>query len=498
MQARQTKATSESKGVAEEHSSFLNCYLDEAKTAAYLRFSNLGDFRRMKLSYPVIQAFLQLRKNRFGWAKKVLQNIRDTKSLGEEFPPGVDPAAHYPVDEGTLEDESECQTNEHNKTMQCTMVIVELVRSLQAWDHVKLAEKKVQQATIVQQFETATGLTFPSDIYQVVKVPAATLTADKDIGEHELETHNRAIQLLKNMARTCRPEVWGPAYGPARKSKTPLRRTDCRKSAPLWMADDVADAVPKVKASQSLHRCKATALSKSKNGKELGTHMDEVDDDENPVKTEAGLSRLPDFQERYNMYQDALSVLDQCKKYQMCPNRMSVVPKDGDHASPHHFDDSDTPWPKLFTDYIDKRPGPFSLIFRMGRAEEDTSILESIVPPQQLETVAPTIINKLTASINVQQDDHGQDEKTSALMKNIRSLGYHIDLDEPSFQHRPAQKITTSSTIAQNEKNVQETSTTKMATGRQRVSKEQLPVLHILPLQLPRFEDQRPGSTRRS
>jgi len=430
LKARQTKSTSESKGVAEDLSSFLNCYLDEAKTAAYLRFSNLGDFRRMKLSYPVIKAFLQLRKDRFGWAKKVLEKIRETTHLDEEFLPGVDPVIRYPVKEGTLEDESERQNNEHNKTMQFTMVIAELVRTLQAWEHINLAEKKVQQATIVQEFQAATGLTFPSDIYQVVKVPAAFLTADGKIGEHQLETYNRAIQLVKNMARTCRPEAWDPVFGAGRKSKTPFRRTDCCKSATSWMTSGAADAMVNVKASQPLHRCKATPLLKRKLGKELyahvdevdgdetpiqsaevtkekaskplfsyngmspserkatkvlDSHVDEVDDDETSIKTEAILPTLSDLEERPDRYHDAMSVLDQCKKSQMRLNRISVARKYSDHDRTQHFDDNDTPWLKLLTDYIDKEHRPFSLILQFVHANGDGSMALTDVSPQQLQ-----------------------------------------------------------------------------------------------------------------
>ena len=134
-QACQIEAPVGGKGSAEDLPSFLECYAVEAMTAAYLRFSNLGDFGRMKLSYPVLKAFLALRNDRSMWKKKVLPNIRDANSVDEAFPPGIDPNAQYPVKEGTLEDESECQTNEHNKTMQCTMAV--------SYTHLTLPTKRI-------------------------------------------------------------------------------------------------------------------------------------------------------------------------------------------------------------------------------------------------------------------------------------------------------------------------------------------------------------------
>jgi len=165
----------EGKGDEEDLHSFLSCYEDEAKTAAYLRFDDMGDFRRMKLSYPVLEAFLQLKKHRFPRKEDVLEVIRDTaSSLDYHFPPGVDPTEIYEVFDGTFESAEDRETNEIAKTLQSTMVLVELVRALQALDSISAAEKQLKQAAIVQEFETATGYTFPSAIYDVITVPPYT------------------------------------------------------------------------------------------------------------------------------------------------------------------------------------------------------------------------------------------------------------------------------------------------------------------------------------
>jgi hypothetical protein len=207
----------ERKGIYNDYSSFLDCHLDEAKTAAYLRFSDLGEFRRMNMSYPVLKAFLQLKDLSID-KEGILEEIRFSSGLDEEYPPGVDPAVKYPVEQGPIETKwkrDKRGNNMWNEFMQSIMVIVELVRTLQSWDGIDLAEKQLQQATTVKDFEAATGYTFPTDIYDVTKVPAASLIAEAARGEHQLEMYNRAIQLMKNMRRTCYPEVWNPAYGSA-------------------------------------------------------------------------------------------------------------------------------------------------------------------------------------------------------------------------------------------------------------------------------------------
>jgi len=169
------------------------------------------------LSYPVLKAFIQLKNHRFPKKEDILESIRDTKPLDFHFPPGANPAKVYEVFDRTYDDAEDRETNEIAKVLQSTMVIVELVRTLHAWNDVSVAEKKLKQALIVQEFEAATGWSFPSGIYDVTNVPATTLAADKTRGEHDLETYNRAIQLMKSMFRTCFRGVWGPRYGPDRK-----------------------------------------------------------------------------------------------------------------------------------------------------------------------------------------------------------------------------------------------------------------------------------------
>jgi len=50
----------EMKGNPEDLNTFIKCDTQEAKTAAYLHFSDIGAFRRVKLSFPVIEAWAHM------------------------------------------------------------------------------------------------------------------------------------------------------------------------------------------------------------------------------------------------------------------------------------------------------------------------------------------------------------------------------------------------------------------------------------------------------
>ena len=176
---------------------------NETKTAAYLGYGDVAEFRRFKLCPVVLAWYIQFHENCQGLVVRgALQLIRDIENPDVAFPREKEKwDTMYPISEDPSRETR--KRNNDNRIYRYAIILFRLCQDLERKDLYEDLDD-----SILQVFEKKLGVKLP-DLSPNIVWPILGLL-DK---EESLERYSRVNGILKSLQTTLAPTKWKDTYG---------------------------------------------------------------------------------------------------------------------------------------------------------------------------------------------------------------------------------------------------------------------------------------------
>ncbi|KAL8976770.1 MAG: hypothetical protein Q9205_007295 [Flavoplaca limonia] len=220
---------------------FLSTFLTEPICAAYLGYNNNGEFRKFLFSFHVLEFYNVWHKYCRGEktitvALELIRDLRD-REPEERFPAdfatltskyGPSAALSNPQADRKFQE----QERENRSHYMMATLIFRLTERLQSPLSVAPADHELRQTAAANDFaKDHDGLVIPPGLIAEHNLVAPVLGPQIDLGEHQLESYNRAYNLLRCVGYLSSKSRWKDTM-----AKTPFpNRTIHESWKPQWM-----------------------------------------------------------------------------------------------------------------------------------------------------------------------------------------------------------------------------------------------------------------------
>ena len=204
--------------------------------ASYLGYEDLGKFRRLQFSFPVLEIF-QVYFTHCSGAKSSkipLELLRDLPDLERKLPEDLDEAVHKytALPESSDPGSKKIETATNLNYLMATL-LYRLAGRLESPRDYTAAEIDTRQAAAVSNFLQATKITLPNNV-NVSSLVFPSLGPHIDLGEDVLEKYNRVYNLLRSIVLSLAPIRFKKRFGKA--DVDPFQSTLIHStSKPHWM-----------------------------------------------------------------------------------------------------------------------------------------------------------------------------------------------------------------------------------------------------------------------
>lgn len=278
---RKMPANEHSAGRLDNIKRFIKCHDSEPKCAAYVGFTDLGQFRKFQFSYIVLEVFKLWEKYCMqGKSSNIpLQLIKDLQNPNEVFPEDLSDAVKRYGPNAVLMNpnakESLQQRERDNNLsyLKATLIYrltnrIERVLPIDDGDGLK-----ARQATATEDFREATNLSILA--YDPTTITMPELGPHTHLGELSLEKYNRVMTVLRSIGHTMSGERWVQKLG----AEDPFGAYRLHPSSwPRWMIQEKkpTDTAPKVPSFPSKHiHLVHKSEQKTKHSVALQAHIEE-------------------------------------------------------------------------------------------------------------------------------------------------------------------------------------------------------------------------------
>ncbi|KAL8836085.1 MAG: hypothetical protein Q9176_006543 [Flavoplaca citrina] len=237
------KANEYKPGRPDKLSSFLSTFLTEPTCAAYLGYNNIGEFRKFLFSFHVLEFYNVWHKYCRGEktitvALELIRDLRD-REPEERFPAdfatltskyGPSAALSNPQADRKFQE----QERENRSHYMMATLIFRLTERLQSPLSVAAADHQLRQTAAANDFaKDHDGLIIPPSLIAEHNLVPPVLGPQIDLGEHQLESYNRAYNLLRCVGYLSSKSRWKDTM-----AKTPFpNRTIHESWKPQWMLE---------------------------------------------------------------------------------------------------------------------------------------------------------------------------------------------------------------------------------------------------------------------
>lgn len=224
----------------------------EPDVAAYLGFSDLGTFRQLLLSFPVLESYIVWREHsNCHQANKVFALLEHTRErdMKEKFPVGISEIlAKYGKPEGeekSTEQKEQTPVEVAAESTRVKHVLACLLRRLVEETNNALSdsEDSKQGSQVVEswRFEKKFNVRFPSS-HDIMRAEGPFWGPIERTGEIEAEKFNRAFNLLKRLHYIMSGDRWEAQFGT--KSDPFEHKSVPADATPLWMVLPIGEDDP--------------------------------------------------------------------------------------------------------------------------------------------------------------------------------------------------------------------------------------------------------------
>ncbi|KAI9790557.1 MAG: hypothetical protein M1816_005064 [Peltula sp. TS41687] len=255
--SRKSKAQINQKGEPSRPGSFLKCWDNEIKTAAYLQYKDLSDFRKFRLSFYVLEFFPTWFKYCAGKkSDAALALVRDLSDEDSHFPADLKTAeAKYPLVSVSTRlslTSAQKKANKSSSEYIYATILYRLAEMIENPPFMTVDERQSRQEAALHEFEStilANARVPQFDISTGLGLP--TLGPLTEFGEDRLEKYNRSV---------LAPSRWKERFGP--NLAEPFRSVEISADAlPSWMVKPLTSA-QSLKFLQPLRDLQAQRLAK--------------------------------------------------------------------------------------------------------------------------------------------------------------------------------------------------------------------------------------------
>jgi hypothetical protein len=203
------------KGNNSEPSSFGKFYGNDSGAAAYLTISDVGEFKKYRFSYLILEYALCLWQNCTGKSKeKPFRMIRDYIELGTadtQFPKTIQElVAMYPIVGGDRPTKQEKLENSEARNHIYAGILYRCAEDIESTHEPSEQEVRERQKKASDAFEAARGLKIPE--FDATNLKKPTLGPWQELGEHSLEKYNRVDTLLRGVNHVMADSRWAERF----------------------------------------------------------------------------------------------------------------------------------------------------------------------------------------------------------------------------------------------------------------------------------------------
>jgi hypothetical protein len=199
------------KGNNSEPSSFGKFYGNDSGAAAYLTISDVGEFKKYRFSYLILEYALCLWQNCSGKSnEEPFRMIRDYIELGTadtQFPrTKQELVARYPVIDKDRLTKQEKRENSDARNHIYAGILYRCAEDIKSTHEPSEQEVRERQKKASDAFEAARGLKIPE--FDATNLKKPTLGPWQELGEHSLEKYNRVDTLLRGVNHVMADSRW--------------------------------------------------------------------------------------------------------------------------------------------------------------------------------------------------------------------------------------------------------------------------------------------------
>jgi hypothetical protein len=226
------------KGNNNEPSSFGKFYGNDSGAAAYLSISDVGDFKKYRFSYLILEYALCLWQNCAGKSKEEpFRMIRDYIELGTadtEFPRTLQElVARYPIiDKDRLKKQEKLENSEARNHIYAG-ILYRCAEDIESTHEPSEQEVRDRQKKASDALEAARGLKIPE--FDATNLKKPTLGPWQELGEHSLEKYNRVDTLLRGANYVMADSRWVGRFQNREAKHIFAERPIARVHIPQWM-----------------------------------------------------------------------------------------------------------------------------------------------------------------------------------------------------------------------------------------------------------------------
>lgn len=190
---------------------------NEPKVAAYLGFTNVGDFRKYRFSWPILKWYLVFQQH------CPLSKDRDASMFANN---AEDLVALYSVETATRRSETR-----HSKTYIHAGILFHMRRDLETGN----IYDKTLQRRFQKDFQEKFNITILP--YNIITVVKGDLSPFVKYGEHQLEPYSRVCALIRSLQHVITPSKWDDIFV-KKKDKVFFPNVSIGQDAvPSWMRE---------------------------------------------------------------------------------------------------------------------------------------------------------------------------------------------------------------------------------------------------------------------
>lgn len=173
--------------------------------ASYLHFTTLGPFKKFRFSFWVLEHYPLFKELCQGVTNpQVLQAIHDSNDREKDFPPSPqDVEKQYPKPKPLPKTAPKVDKEAYSRAMgllskyTLATIVYRLHKVIIAPPQLSDELKQARQSAALAAFKASTGLDIPS--FDILTVTFPRVRARTDLGEHEMESYNRTLAIIKSL-----------------------------------------------------------------------------------------------------------------------------------------------------------------------------------------------------------------------------------------------------------------------------------------------------------
>lgn len=226
------------KGNNSEPSSFGKFYGNDSGAAAYLTISDVGEFKKYRFSYLILEYALCLWQNCTGKSnEEPFRMIRDYIELGTadtQFPRTLQElVARYPIVGKDRPTKQEKRENSEARNHIYAGILYRCAEDIESTHELSEQEVRERQKKASDAFQAARGLKIPEFDATNLKKPA--LGPWLELGEHSLEKYNRVDTLLRGVNHVMADSRWVDRFQDREAKQIFAEQPVAAVHIPQWM-----------------------------------------------------------------------------------------------------------------------------------------------------------------------------------------------------------------------------------------------------------------------